>query len=114
MCLSICTHFVYSHPGSCSLQNVLDVLHAVRYSAAHWKELGRRLVQLLDTETIEANHRRVEDCLEETVRTWLKESAGACSGAELWQRLADAVQLCRNGGGRNVAERIRQKTLRGG
>jgi hypothetical protein len=26
--------------------------------------------------------------------------------------LADAVQLCRNGGGRNVAERIRQKTLR--
>ena len=91
----------------CNLLNALDVLHRVGFSAAHWKELGRRLVPTaIDTEAIAVNNRRVQDCLEAVVALWLRDGEGVAG----WEGLAGAVARCRGGGGRNVAQNIREIT----
>lgn len=100
----------YFNFTECTIQDVLDVLREVGFSAAYWRELGRRLKPDLDIDAIEANHPRVEDRLEAVVSAWLR---GVDYHAGAWQGLANAVQQCRSGGGRNMAEKIRQKAVNG-
>ena len=90
-----------------TVQNVLDVLREVQYSSAYWRELGRRLKPDLDLDAIEANHARVEARLEAVIGRWCRDGEGAT-----WEGLAQVVCQCRSGGGKNVAEKIRQKTRR--
>ena len=54
---------------------------------------------------IEANHFKVDRCLEEVVDNWQRDGDDPS-----WERLAEAVALCREGGGKNVAEKIRHGT----
>ena len=56
-------------------------------------------------EAIEANHSKVERCLEEVVGKWQRDGDDPS-----WEKLAEAVALCKEGGGREVATKIRQKT----
>ena len=95
--------FIFLQPEF-SLQKVLDVLSSVGFSAAHWRELGRRLKPDLDVKAIEANHFKVDRCLEEVVDNWQRDGDDPS-----WEKLAEAVALCREGGGKNVAERIRRE-----
>ena len=90
------------------MQNILDVLKNVGFSTAYWRELGRRLKPDLDFDGIEANHRRGERCLEEVIMKWKRDGDDPS-----WQTLAEAVSLCREGGGKNVAFMIKQETGQG-
>ena len=83
------------------------MLREVQYSSAYWRELGRRLKPDLDFDAIEANHARVEARLEAVIGRWCRDGEGAT-----WESLAQAVCQCRSGGGKNVAEKISQKTRR--
>ena len=56
-------------------------------------------------DAIEANHSVVERCLEEVVVKWQRDGDDPS-----WERLAEAVALCKKGGGKEVAIKIRQKT----
>ena len=102
MCIII---YVRTEKMECNLSNVLDVLRRVGYSAAYWKELGRRLVPGLDANSVEVNHRLAQDRLEAVIDAWLRDG-DLGEGGDGWRVLAAAVQKCRLGGGRNVAVRI--------
>ena len=54
---------------------------------------------------IKANHASVEECLEDVVEQWLRDGDDPS-----WETLAEAVTLCRMGGGKNVALKIKQET----
>ena len=56
-------------------------------------------------DAIKANHATVEECLEDVVEKWLRDGDDPS-----WETLAEAVTLCRKGGGKNVALRIKQET----
>ena len=85
------------------VQDVLNVLRAVKFSAANWRPLGRLLVPDIDLDAIEANHATVERSLEEVVSGWQR------NGVNTWEKLIDTVsQLKDEGGGRNVAQNIRR------
>ena len=87
-----------------TLLNILDVLSIVGFSATHWRELGGRLKPNLDMDAIKANHNTVEECLEDVVEKWLRDGDDPS-----WETLAEAVTLCRKGGGKNVALKIKQE-----
>ena len=87
-----------------TLLNIKDVLHDVGFSAAYWMELGGRLKPDLDRKAIEADHSSAERCLESVVEKWLQDGDDPS-----WETLAEAVTLCREGGGKNVAQKIKQK-----
>lgn len=88
-----------------TLQSILDVLKKVGSSAAYWRELGRRLKPDLDLDSIEADHHRVDRCLEEVVAKWKRDGDNPS-----WKTLAEVVSLCKEGGGKNVAFMIRKET----
>lgn len=84
------------------LQEILDVLKKVKYSTAHWRELGGRLKPDLDLDAIEADYSGKRR-LEKVITRWL------CDGEEpSWEKLADAVSKCEESGGKNVAQKIRE------
>jgi len=56
-------------------------------------------------DAIKANHATVEECLEDVVEQWLRDGDDPS-----WKTLAEAVTLCRKGGGKNVALKIKQET----
>ena len=86
---------------------VLDVLREVGFSSAHWREFSRRLEPDLDLNGIEADRpQNTKRCLEEVIRRW--ESDGDDPS---WETLADAVSKCKEGGGKNMAAKIRKVGL---
>ena len=93
----------------CTVLNVLDVLHKVGYSAAHWRELGQRLKPNIDCDTIAADHRLAMERLEAVVSSWLRDGRVESEVGGAWEVLASAVERCRGGGGRNVAGEIRRR-----
>ena len=82
----------------------MDVLREVGFSGAHWRELGGRLKPDVDLDGIEAQHSRLERRLEEAIERWY--NAGDDPS---WETLADAVSKCKEGGGKNMAAKIRRK-----
>ena len=86
------------------MQAVLDVLVEVGFSRANWRELGRRLKPNLDLDGIEAQHARLDRCLEEAIEKWYNDGDDPS-----WETLADAVSKCKEGGGKNMAAKIRRK-----
>ena len=56
-------------------------------------------------DAIEANHASVQRRLEDVVEKWLRDGDNPS-----WETLAEAVTLCREGGGKNVGLKIKQKT----
>ena len=77
----------------------------VGFSAAYWRELGRRLKPNLDVDAIEVTHARPQRRLEDVVEKWMRDGDDPS-----WETLAQAVTHCREGGGKNVALKIRQET----
>ena len=93
-------------PFSRSTADVLGVLREAEFLPTHWRTLGSRLnVSLVDLAIIEADHSRegVQRCLEAVVDNWRRNEDIT------WEALAEAVANCREGGGRNVARKIREK-----
>ena len=86
------------------MQAVLDVLREIGFSRAHWRELGGRLKPDLDLDGIEAQHSRLERRLEEAIERWYNDGDDPS-----WETLADAVSKCKEGGGKNMAAKIRKK-----
>ena len=84
--------------------NIKDVLRDVGFSARYWRELGERLKPNLDLDAIEANHSNVQRRLEDAVEKWLRDGDDPS-----WDTLAEAVTNCEEGGGKNVALKIRHK-----
>lgn len=84
-------------------QNILDVLSEVKFSSAHWRELGGRL-QTKDVDAIGYQHSNPTRCLEEVIKEWQRDG-----DQPSWETLANAVSLCRQGGGKNMAAKIREK-----
>ena len=85
---------------------MLDVLRDAGFSSAFWKPLGRRLKPGLDLNAIEHNHPNdVKLCLEEVISSWQRD------GDVSWEKLAREVAECKDdeGGGKNVAQKIREK-----
>ena len=82
-------------------QNILDVLSEVEFSSAHWRELGGRL-KTKDVDAIAYQHSNPTRCLEEVIREWQRDG-----DQPSWETLAMAVSLCRQGGGKNMAAKIR-------
>ena len=90
---------------------MLDVLREAGFSSAFWRPLGRRLLDTNrhDLDAIEANHLlqgegRVQSCLEKIISGWIRD------GENSWEKLVEAV--CKgsdDGGGENVAHKIRQR-----
>ena len=56
-------------------------------------------------DAIEADYSYVQRRLEEVVKKWQQDGDNPS-----WETLAKAVALCREGGGRNIALQIRQRT----
>ena len=93
-------------PFSRSTADVLDVLREAEFLPTHWRTLGSRLnVSHVDLSNIEADHSRegVQRCLEAVVDNWRRNEDIT------WEVLAEAVANCHEGGGRNVARKIREK-----
>ena len=84
------------------------MLKSVGFSAAYWRELGRRLKPDLDLDAIEADHCRAVRCLEEVIAKWKRDGDDPS-----WKTLAKAVSLCKEGGGKNVAFMVKQETGHG-
>lgn len=86
-------------------QNILDVLsdREVKFSSAHWRELARRL-KTRDVGAIEYKHSDPTRCLEEVLEEWQRDGQEPS-----WETLAAAVSMCRQGGGKNMAAKIREK-----
>ena len=90
---------------------MLDVLREAGFSSAYWKPLGRRILDLNrhDLDAIEENHLlhgegRVQSCLEKIISGWIRD------GENSWEKLVEAVCKCADdGGGENVAHKIRQR-----
>ena len=82
----------------------MDVLNDVGFSAAYWRELGGRLKPCLDMDAIEADHGNVKRRLEDVVEKWQRDG-----DSPSWETLAEAVALCKVGGGKNLAQKIRQR-----
>ena len=84
---------------------MLDKLHDAGFSAADWKELGRRVkppVPEPDLKRFEANNStKVEGCLEKVIDHWKRNGEDPS-----WETLAQAVAQCREGGGQNVAANL--------
>ena len=82
-------------------KNILDVLSEVKFSSTHWRELGGRL-KAKDVDAIAYQHSNPTRCLEEVIREWQRDG-----DQPSWETLAMAVSLCRQGGGKNMAAKIR-------
>ena len=90
---------------------MLDKLRDAGFSAADWKELGRRLkppVPEPALRAIEANSSKVEHCLEKVIDHWQRNGEDPS-----WETLAQAVAQCREGGGQNVAANLLRTVGRG-
>ena len=81
------------------------MLRDAGFSSASWRPLGRRLKPGLDLDAIEKNYDKVERCLEEVISSWQRD------GDTSWEKLAEAVAQCKDegGGGKNVAQKIRER-----
>ena len=82
----------------------MDVLREVGFSGTHWRELGGRLKPDLDLDAIEAQHSSLHRCLEELIGKWERDGDDPS-----WETLADAMSKCKEGGGKNMAAKIRTK-----
>jgi hypothetical protein len=87
------------------VQVVLDVLREADFSPLHWRSLGRRLgVRDVDLDAVDADYSKegVNRCLDKVIDFWKR------NGENSWEKLVEAVSQC-EGGGKNVAQRVRNK-----
>ena len=81
-----------------------NVLRKVGFSSANWKSLGRQLQRSLEDDidlgAIEANNRKVEECLVNVIEIYQRDGNNPS-----WKTLVKAVSMC-DGGGKNVARKI--------
>ena len=82
---------------------VLDVLRTLGFSSAYWRELGKKLKPNLDFDAVESHHKDPDRCMEKVIERWYNDGDNPS-----WESLAKAVSDCQ-GGGRNVADRIRKR-----
>ena len=84
-------------------RNVLNVLHEAGFSDGDWFQLGQQLIETTSLKTVEANYRKVNDCMIETISQWLRSDLKAS-----WEKLAVAVTRV-GGYGEATAKAVRQK-----
>ena len=88
----------------------MNVLHEAGFSDGDWFQLGQQLIETTNLKTIEANYRKVSDCMIHTMSQWLQSDLKAS-----WEKLAEAVPKV-EGYGEATAKAVRQagigKTLR--
>ena len=79
------------------------MLSEVKFSSAHWRELAGRS-KTKDVDAIEHKHSDPTRCLEEVIKEWQRDG-----DKPSWETLATAVSMCRQGGGKNMGAKIREK-----
>ena len=85
------------------VKNVLNVLHEAGFSDGDWYQLGQQLIEMADLKTIDANRRKVSDCMADTISQWLQSDIEAS-----WEKLAEAVSKV-GGYGEVTAKAVQQK-----
>ena len=85
------------------VRNTVNVLHEAGFSDSDWFQLGQQLIEDAKLKNIEADYRKVSDCMTATISQWLRSDLKAS-----WEKLAEAVTKV-GGYGEATAKAVRQK-----
>ena len=88
-------------------RNVLNVLHAARFSDGDWYQLGQQLIETADLKRIKASDCEPSNCMIDAISQWLQSDLKAS-----WEKLAEAVTRV-GGYGEATAKAVRQKAAIG-
>ena len=81
----------------------MNVFNEAGFSDGHWFQLGQQLIEDAKLKNIEADYRKVSDCMIHTISQWLQSDLKTS-----WVKLAEAVTKV-GGYGEATAKAVRQK-----